>query len=94
GAVLVGTLVQHGDSIHLQSELINASDGSEIWGTQYDRKLSDISTVQQEIVRDISEKLQMRLSTDDRKKLTRQNAENWEAYNLYLKRALLLEQIH
>jgi tetratricopeptide (TPR) repeat protein len=85
GAVLVGTLVQHGDSIHLQSELVNASDGSEIWGTQYDRKLSDISAVQQEIVRDISEKLRLRLSPEDRRKLARQGTESGESYNLYLK---------
>src|ERR1700681_4844466 len=68
GAVLVGTLVHHGDSIHLQSELVDARDGSEIWGTQYDRQLSDISSVQQEIVRDISEKLKLRLSPEDKKK--------------------------
>jgi TolB-like protein len=61
-AVLVGSLVQHGDSIHLQSELVNASDGSEIWSTQYDRKLSDMPTLQEEIVRDISEKLRLRFS--------------------------------
>jgi eukaryotic-like serine/threonine-protein kinase len=84
-AVLLGTLIQHGDSIHLESELVNASDGSEIWGTQYDRKLSDISAVQQELVRDISQKLQLRLTTDDRKRLTRKNTDNGEAYNLYLK---------
>jgi eukaryotic-like serine/threonine-protein kinase len=84
-AVLVGTLVPHGDSIHLQSELVNASDGSEIWGTQYDRKLSDMSTVQGEIVRDISEKLRLRLSPEDRQKLSRRNTESGEAYNLYLK---------
>jgi eukaryotic-like serine/threonine-protein kinase len=85
GAVLVGTLVQHGDSIHLQSELVNASDGSEIWGTQYDRKLSDISAVQQEIVRDISERLRLRLTPEDRQKLTRQDTESGESYTLYLK---------
>jgi TolB-like protein/Tfp pilus assembly protein PilF len=85
GAVLVGTHVQHGDRIHLQSELVDARDGSEIWGTQYDRQLSDISAVQQEIVRDISEKLRLRISPEDQKKLATQKTENWEAYNLYLK---------
>jgi len=85
GAVLVGTLVQHGDSIHLQSELVDARDGSEIWGTQYDRQLSDISAVQQEIVQDISEKLRLRISPEDQKKLATHKTENWEAYNLYLK---------
>jgi TolB-like protein/Tfp pilus assembly protein PilF len=85
GAVLVGTLVHHGDSVHLQSELVDARDGSEIWGTQYDRQLSDISAVQQEIVRDISEKLKLRLGPEDQKNLAGQKTENWEAYNLYLK---------
>jgi serine/threonine protein kinase/Tfp pilus assembly protein PilF len=85
GGVLVGTLVHHGDSIHLQSELVDARDGSEIWGTEYDRPISDISTVQQEIVRDISEKLKLRLSLEDQKKLAGHKTENWEAYNLYLK---------
>jgi TolB-like protein/Tfp pilus assembly protein PilF/predicted Ser/Thr protein kinase len=85
GAVLVGTLVQHGDSIHLQSELVDARDGSEIWGTQYNRPISDTSAVQQEIVRDISEKLRLRISPEDQKRLATPKTENWEAYNLYLK---------
>jgi len=59
-AVLVGSLVQHGDSIHLQSELVDTNDGSEIWGAQYDRKLSDMSIIQEEIVRDIFGKLRLR----------------------------------
>jgi eukaryotic-like serine/threonine-protein kinase len=85
GAVLVGSLVHHGDSIHLQSELVDARDGTEIWGTQYDRPISDTSSVQQEIVRDISEKLKLRLSPEDQKKLATHKTENWDAYNLYLK---------
>jgi serine/threonine protein kinase/Tfp pilus assembly protein PilF len=85
GAVLVGTLVQHGDGIHLESELVDSSNGSEIWGAQYDRKLSDISTVQQEIVQDISEKLKLRLTPEDKTKIAKHGTENWEAYDLYLK---------
>ncbi|HXN72283.1 MAG TPA: protein kinase [Candidatus Acidoferrales bacterium] len=85
GAVLVGTLVQHGDGIHLESELVDSSNGSEIWGAQYDRKLSDVSTVQQEIVQDISEKLKLRLTPEDKTKIAKHGTENWEAYDLYLK---------
>jgi serine/threonine protein kinase len=84
-AVLVGSLVQHGDSIHLQSELVDTSDGSEIWGAQYDRKLSDISTVQEEIVRDIFGKLRLRLRPESEKQVTKRNTQNWEAYDSYLK---------
>jgi TolB-like protein/Tfp pilus assembly protein PilF len=85
GAVLVGTLVQHGDGIHLESELVDSSNGSEIWGAQYDRKLSDMSTIQQEIVQDISEKLKLRLTPEDKTKIAKHGTENWEAYDLYLK---------
>jgi len=85
GAVLVGTLVQHGDGIHLESELVDSSNGSEIWGAQYDRKLSDISTIQQDIVQDISEKLKLRLTPEDKTKIVKHGTENWEAYDLYLK---------
>ena len=85
GAVLVGTLVQHGDGIHLESELVDSSNGSEIWGAQYDRKLSDVSTIQQEIVQDISDKLKLRLTPEDKTKIAKHGTENWEAYDLYLK---------
>jgi eukaryotic-like serine/threonine-protein kinase len=85
GAVLVGTLVQHGDGIHLESELVDSSNGSEIWGAQYDRKLSDISAIQQEIVQDISSKLKLRLTPEDKTKIAKHGTENWEAYDLYLK---------
>ena len=85
GAVLVGTLVQHGDGIHLESELVDSSNGSEIWGAQYDRKLSDMSTVQRDIVQDISDKLKLRLTPEDKTKIAKHGTENWEAYDLYLK---------
>jgi eukaryotic-like serine/threonine-protein kinase len=84
-AVVVGTLIHHGDSIRLESELVDATNGSEMWGTQYERKLSDVSTIQQEIVRDISQKLKLHLRPEDRIRLSKQNTENGEAYNLYLK---------
>jgi TolB-like protein/Tfp pilus assembly protein PilF/predicted Ser/Thr protein kinase len=85
GAVLVGTLVQRGDGFHLETELVNSTNGTEVWGTQYDRKLSDIAAVQADIVRDISEKLKLRLNAADKTKLAKQNTENWEAYDLYMK---------
>jgi serine/threonine protein kinase/tetratricopeptide (TPR) repeat protein len=85
GAVLVGTMVQRGGQVHLETELVNSSNGTEVWGTQYDRKLSDLSAVQADIVRDISEKLKLRLTIADKTKLAKQNAVNWEAYDLYMK---------
>jgi len=84
-AVLTGTLARHGEAVRVQAELVDVSNGSALWGEQYDRKLSDMAAVQQEVVRDISAKLKLRLSGEDRNKLSRRTPENWEAYDLYLR---------
>jgi len=84
-AVLIGTFVQHGDSVRVQTELVEVSNGSQIWGEQYDRKMADISTVQQEIARDISDKLRLRLTGEESKRLNKKATQSEEAYDLYLK---------
>jgi len=84
-AVLTGTFVQHGDSVRVQTELVEVSNGSQIWGEQYDRKMADISTVQQEIARDISDKLRLRLTGEESKRLNKKATQSGEAYDLYLK---------
>src|SRR2546421_3927444 len=84
-AVLTGTFVRHGDSVRVQTELVEVSNGSQIWGEQYDRKMADISTVQQEIARDISDKLRLRLTGEESKRLNKKATQSEEAYDLYLK---------
>jgi len=84
-AVVTGRLVQHGDSVRIQTELVNSSNGAQMWGEQYDRKLSDMAAVQQEIARDISDKLQLRLTGIDKNNLMKQATQSGEAYNFYLK---------
>jgi TolB-like protein/Tfp pilus assembly protein PilF len=85
GAVLTGRVLQVGDKLVIRTELVDAADGSQLWGEQYSRKLSDIFTVQEEISQEISEKLRLRLSREEKKKLTKRYTENVEAYQLYLK---------
>jgi TolB-like protein len=84
-AVLTGTLARDGEVVRVQAELVDVSNGSALWGEQYDRKLSDMAAVQQEVVRDISGKLKLRFSGDGRNKLGPRTPENWEAYDLYLR---------
>jgi serine/threonine protein kinase len=84
-AVVTGTFVQHGDSVRVQTELVNASNGAQMWGEQYDRKLSDMAAVQQEIARDISDKLQLRLTGTNKRNLMKQPTQSGEAYDLYLR---------
>jgi TolB-like protein/Flp pilus assembly protein TadD len=84
-AVLTGRIVQRGDALSIRAELVDARDDTHLWGEEYNRRLSDILTVQDEIARDISGKLRQRLTGEEKKRLTRRYTENAEAYGLYLK---------
>jgi DNA-binding SARP family transcriptional activator/TolB-like protein len=84
-AVLTGRVMQRGDRLNIQTELVDVSDGSQLWGEQYDRRPADIFEVQEEIAREISEKLRLRLTGEERRRLTERHTENIEAYHDYLK---------
>jgi serine/threonine protein kinase/Tfp pilus assembly protein PilF len=85
GAVLTGTVDQIGDNLVIKTELIDVSDGSQLWGEQYNRKISDLISVQQEIAWKISKKLRLRLTGEDEKRMSKHYTDNTEAYQLYLK---------
>ena len=84
-AVLTGKVLQRGDTLVIQADLVRVSDGSQLWGEQYTRKMSDIFAVQGEIAKEISERLQLRLTGPEQARLTKHSTENAEAYELYLK---------
>nr|MDQ5872187.1 protein kinase [Acidobacteriota bacterium] len=84
-AVLTGRIVQRGDALSIRAELVDARDDTHLWGEEYNRRLSDILAVQEEIARDISGKLRQRLTGEEKKRLTKLYTENAEAYGLYLK---------
>jgi serine/threonine protein kinase/TolB-like protein/Tfp pilus assembly protein PilF len=88
GAVIVGRLSQHGDTLNVETEMVDVSNGSQIWGEQYQRKASDIATLQDDIASDISSQLRMKVSGEEKKHAT----ENAEAYQLYVKGRFYLEQ--
>jgi eukaryotic-like serine/threonine-protein kinase len=83
-AVLVGKVEQHGDAISVTAELVNSADSSQIWGAQYSEKMADAAAIQQEIVRDISDKLRMKLSGAEKERLDKRPTQNPEAYRLYV----------
>jgi len=85
GAVLVGRLQPRGEFLTVQTELVDVSTGAQLWGEQYNRKLSDLLAVQDEISREISDKLRLRLTGEQKLRLAGAHAVNPEAYQLYLK---------
>jgi serine/threonine protein kinase/TolB-like protein len=88
GAVIVGRLTQHGDTLNVETEMVNVNNGSQIWGEQYQRKASDIATIQDDIASDISGQLRMKVAGEEKKHAT----VNAEAYELYVKGRFYLAQ--
>jgi TolB-like protein/Tfp pilus assembly protein PilF len=84
-AILIGRVVQRGDGLSIYLSLVDTDTGDQIWGEDYDRKLSDIVAVQKEITQDVSQKLQLRLSGADVLRATKNYTNDPEAYQLYLR---------
>jgi eukaryotic-like serine/threonine-protein kinase len=84
-ALLTGRVVQRGDTIQVSADLTNIQDNTEIWGEHYERKASDVISLQQQIAGDIAEKLRSKLSGAEKKQVAKQGTQNPEAYQLYVK---------
>ncbi len=84
-AILNGRVSQRGDQMTLSLELVDAQKDSVIWSEQYNRKQSDLVSLQSEIARDVSGKLKSKLSGEETAKVVKTYTANPEAYQLYLK---------
>lgn len=84
-AVMSGRLAQRGDDLTISVELIDARTKKLIWAEQYDRKMSDLLATQREIATTITQKLELKLSGNDAKGITKKYTDNSEAYQLYLR---------
>jgi eukaryotic-like serine/threonine-protein kinase len=82
--VLTGSVLRQGDDLTIGAELVDARDGRHIWGDRYVRKFADVIALQTEIAREISEKLALRLSSQERERLAGHETKDPEAYQLCL----------
>jgi serine/threonine protein kinase/Tfp pilus assembly protein PilF len=82
--ILTGRMVQQGDTISISTELIDAEHDRQIWGKQYQRKLTDMTSLQPDITRDIAENLKLKLSGAQQNIVAQRPTQNSEAYQLYL----------
>jgi serine/threonine protein kinase/tetratricopeptide (TPR) repeat protein len=84
-ALLMGKVLQRGDTLNVQAELVDVARDSQLWGERFHRKVTDIFTVEEEIAKQITEKLRLKLTGQDKERLLKHHTENTEAYHLYLK---------
>jgi eukaryotic-like serine/threonine-protein kinase len=83
--LLTGRMLLRNDTLNVQAELVDAAAGAQLWGQKYNRKLTDVSTVEEEIAREIVGALRVRLNSAEKKRLVRRSTHAGEAYQLYLK---------
>jgi serine/threonine-protein kinase len=83
--VVSGQVMQRGNTLVIRAALTDVKNGTQVWGQQYDRKLSDVVSVQQEMAEEISGQLRLHLSGDEKRLLTKGTSENNEAFQYYLK---------
>jgi serine/threonine protein kinase/tetratricopeptide (TPR) repeat protein len=83
-AVLTGRVAQRGDILTIQADLVSVADGSELWGQKYNRRVTDLLNVQEDISREIYENLRPRLTGQATLQLAKHYTDSPEAYQLYL----------
>jgi serine/threonine protein kinase/tetratricopeptide (TPR) repeat protein len=84
-AVLTGVVKTLGDRLQISVELVDSFDGAQLWGETYSRPVADLLKVQEEMSREIADKLRLKLTGAEKKKLRQRTTDNSEAYQLYLK---------
>jgi TolB-like protein/Flp pilus assembly protein TadD len=84
-ALLMGRVRQSGDNLNIQVDLVDANTGAQLWGHEYESKTSDVLSVKQAIAREVTDKLRLRLSGNEKHQLTKRDTANAESFQSYLK---------
>ena len=82
--LLTGRVRQRGNDLTIGVELINGQDSSQMWGQQYNRKLADVFAVQEEIAKEVSQKLRLKLTGAEEEQLAKRPTENLKAFQYYM----------
>ncbi len=83
--VLDGSIRRDGEALRVTAELVNAADGFQIWSERYDRRITDVFAVQEDITRSIVDALEIELTGAESNRLNQHGTEDLEAYTLYLR---------
>jgi serine/threonine protein kinase/tetratricopeptide (TPR) repeat protein len=84
-AVLTGRVLEHGNELHIETELVNVATGAQLWGERYTRSANDAALLQTSILSDVAAQLRPQLAGVQRERLAKVGTQSSEAYQLYLK---------
>jgi adenylate cyclase len=83
--VLEGSVRKAGNRVRVTGQLIDAESGAHIWADRFDRDLTDIFAVQDELTQEIIAALKVKLTPEKKERLVRNNTIDQEAYDLFLR---------
>lgn len=83
--LLEGSVRKVGDRVRVTGQLIEGADGGHVWAERYDRDLTDIFAIQDEITKAIVDQLKIHLVPEEKKAISQNPTDNVEAYTLYLR---------
>jgi TolB-like protein/class 3 adenylate cyclase len=83
--ILEGSVQRSGDAVRVNVQLIKAANDSHLWADTYDRKLTDIFSVESEVARAIAEQLRAKLTGREEQVIAAKPTDNTEAYDAYLR---------
>lgn len=83
--IVEGSVRKAGDRLRISAQLVDAADGYRLWSDVYERQLTDVFAIQEDIARAIVKALQAPLEIPPAERLTRTGTDNAAAYNLFLK---------
>ena len=83
--IVSGRVVQFGDQLQVSAEMVDVGSNRQLWGEQYTRQATDLLAVQEDIAREIADKLRLHLTGEQEQQLARRGTANPQAYELLLK---------
>src|SRR6476469_610163 len=83
--ILEGSVQKSGDAVRVNVQLIKAANDSHLWADTFDRKLTDIFSVESEVAQAIADQLQARLTGQEEQVISAKPTDNPEAYDAYLR---------
>jgi len=85
--VLEGSVQKSGDTVRIHAQLIDALSGNHLWSERYDRKMTDLFILQDEITEHIVTALRIKLTAGEQMRVHRKHTRSLEAWNLFAKGA-------
>ncbi len=92
--ILEGSVQKSGNKLRVTAQLINVSDGNQIWSKRYDRDLEDVFIIKDEIAKNIVKALAIKLTSQEQKKLEKASTSDARAFDFYMRGREYFHQYH